>query len=231
MTAPATTPVTAPVTGIAKIFLILLSALAVASCAPAAPPIDENPLQVGLRTTVKAFGRHYETEVTEVHGGYSVWKMRWEEQLFTAYKVYRGIFPVFGRSEDFYYHNEVDVGAIDQLFPLKVGNEVSLEGLFQNSETDGDGQLWAHIVVQGKSEINLQDSKIPVFLIDVSIERKGGKKADYWESRRLWYSPELGFSLKTEYQQGEERFTVRVLSVESPGDGDPAPRNLGTVMI
>lgn len=141
----------------------------------------------------------------------------------------------FGRSEDSSYHNLIDVTAIDSLFPLEVGKEVSLEGTYVDSKSEGEGRLWAHIVVQGESEIDIKDRTVPVFLIDISIERQGssGGKASRWQSRTLWYSPELGFSMKTEYQEGDERFTVRVLSVDVPGDGDnpPTQRNLGTVMI
>lgn len=219
-------------TATARVIFILLSALLAASCAPAASPVDENPLRPGLRATLKAFGNLYQAEVSEVHGGYSTWKLLWEDRVVTVYKVYRGIFPVFGREGESFYHNQVDVTLIDQLFPLEVGKEVSLEGLYQSSKTEGDGRLWSHIVVQGKAEINIKGRKIPVFRIELSIERQG-EKGSQWENRTLWYSPELGFSLKTEYQQGDEHFTVRILSVEIPGDqgSPPTPRNLGTVMI
>ena len=219
-------------TATARVIIVLLSALLAASCAPAAAPSDENPLRPGLRVTLKAFGNIYAAEVSEVHGGYSMWNLTWEGRVVTVYKVYRGIFPIFGREGESFYHNQVDVSLPDPLFPLEVGNEVSLGGLFESSKTEGDAPLWAQVVVQGEAEISIKGRKIPVFLIEVSIERQG-ETGSHWESRTLWYSQELGFSLKTEYQQGGERFTVRVLSVDVPGSqsGPPTRRNLGTVMI
>lgn len=222
-------------TATAKAFLVLLSTLLAVSCSPVAPPVDENPLREGSRLTMKAFGNLYEAEVTEVHGGYSTWKLRWKKQVFTVFKVYRGIFPIYGRSEESSYHNVVDVAAIDQLFPLEVGKEVSLRGFREDSKSGGEQRLWAHIVVQGEAEIEIRDRIIPVFLIEVSIESQigPGGEASRWQSRTLWYSQELGFSLKTEYQEGDEYFTVRVLSLDLPGEngGLPPRRNLGTVMI
>lgn len=219
-------------TATVRVIFTLFSALLAVSCAPAASPSDENPLHPGLRATLKAFGHIYAAEVSEVQGGYSTWNLKWEDRVVTVYKVYRGIFPIFGREGESFYHNQVDVTLLDALFPLKVGNEVSLGGLYQSSKTEGDGPLWAQVVVQGEAEISIKGRKIPVFLIELSIERQG-EKGSHWENRTLWYSPELGFSLKTEYQQGDELFTVRVLSVDVPGDesGPPTRRNLGTVMI
>lgn len=219
-------------TATVRVTIVLLSAFLVGACAPAAAPVDGNPLRPGLSATLKAFGNLYEVEVSEVHGGYSTWQLRWEDRVVTVYKLYRGLFPVFGREEESFYHNQVDVTLLDPLFPLEVGKEVSLEGLYQSSMTEGDGRLWLHIAVQGRDEISIKGRKLPVFLIDLNIERKNAAGSQ-WESRTLWYSPELGFSLKTEYRRGGETFTVRVLSVEVPGnDGNPATRrNLGTVMI
>lgn len=219
-------------TATVRAIIALLSALLVASCAPAAAPSDENPLHPGLRATLKAFGNIYTAEVSEVHGGYSTWKLLWEDRVVTVYKVYRGIFPVFGREGESFYHNQVDVTLLDPLFPLEVGNEVSLGGLFESNKTEGRAPLWAQVTVTGEAKISIKGREVPVFLIEVSIERQGDT-GSHWENRTLWYSPELGFSLKTEYQQGDERFTVRVLSVDDPGDesGLPTRRNLGTVMI
>ena len=143
-----------------------------------------------------------------------------------------GTVQVLGRGGESFEHNQVEGTLLGPLFPLEVGNEVSLGGLFESSKTEGRAPLWAQITVTGEAEINIKGRKIPVFLIEVSIERQGDT-GSHWENRTLWYSPELGFSLKTEYQQGDEHFTVRVLSVDDPGDesGPPTRRNLGTVMI
>lgn len=215
-----------------RVIIVFLAASLAVACAPAAPPADENPVRPGLRTTVKAFGHIYQTEVFEVRGGYSTWKMLWKDQVVSVFKVYRGLFAVLGREGESLYRNEIDVTLIDQLFPMEVGKEVDLEGLYQDAKTEGDGRLWVHIVIEGETEIKIKGRKVPVFVIEMSIERKSsaGRR---WESRTLWYSPELGFSLKTEYRQGDESFTIRVLSMEVPAE-DAAPpnrRNLGTVVI
>jgi hypothetical protein len=221
-------------TASARIILVLASAWLAASCAPADPAADPYPLEPGLRTTIKAFGNHYESEAVDVQNGYSSWKVRWGDHVVATYKIYKGIFPIFSRergSEDF-YHYEADMAAIDSLFPLAVGNEATLEGTYQDNMNEGAGKLWSHILVRKESEIMVKDHRLPVFLIDITIEKDiGGSSVR--ESRTLWYSPELGFSLKTEYRWGEKTYSVRVLSVELPeGGGAERPqRNLGTVMI
>lgn len=221
-------------TATAQILLVLLSAWIVVSCAPADPAVGEYPLEPGLRTTIKAFGHHYDSQAVEVGDGYSSWKVRWGEHVVATYKIYKGIFPIFSRergSKDF-YHYEADMAAVDSLFPLAVGNETTLEGTYQDNMSEGAGKLWSHILVRAKSEITIKDHRLPVFLIDLTIEKNfDGNTAR--ESRTLWYSPELGFSLKTEYQWQDKSYSIRVLSVEFPEatGTEPPRRNLGTVMI
>lgn len=221
-------------TATARIILLFLSGWLVASCEPVDTSVGEYPLEAGLRTTIKAFGNHYESEAVDVHDGYSSWKVRWGEHVVATYKIYKGIFPIFSReagNEEFYHH-EADMAAIDELFPLRVGNETSLEGTYQDNKSDGTGRLWSHILVREESEIMVEDRRLPVFLIDITIEKDFGGNS-VREERTLWYSPELGFSLKTEYRWEGQSYYIRVLSVQLPeGSGTDMPRRvLGTVVI
>lgn len=217
-----------------QLLSVLCLSFLVASCGQRESVEAAYPLKTGTIVTLKAFDRLYDSEVVRVGAGYSSWKTKWGDQEVSRHKEYRGVMVVSGREGDIEFYREFDVSAVDKLFPLKVGAETSFGGIYRNEKAGTQRPFWTHMLVRAADSVKLKSGEVPVFIIDVTSKIETGQGTERTE-RVMWYSPDLGISLKTEYRRGEEYFQLRVLKVKPPSGAadpmEPSRRSLGTVMI
>jgi hypothetical protein len=217
-----------------KVFFTLLLLGVLASCDPPAVDVEEPALQVGTIANVKIFGHHYKAEVTSANEGYVVWSYSWKQTPVYKFKTYRGLMTVFSVEEGFKRSSTFDRETLDALFPLEVGKEASLEGINWSEREGVESPFWVNIFVREKTTIKIKKSEYPVYIIDFSfIEDHPDGTKNYIKT--IWYSAEMETSLRTDFAMGDETFSMRVISLNSPDDfkdtDENEPEGLGTVRL
>jgi hypothetical protein len=207
-----------------------LLAGALGSCSPSSDAGPDTPLLAGVVTTVKALGRIYTREVTEVKGNIIVWETRLNDQRLFTRKMYLNLFELYGREEGGTFVNEIDTSVIDGLFPLAVGNEISTSGVQFDSRKDGEASLSVHILVRDTSKVEIKGSSYDVYVIDVSVSVERGE-----ETRTIattyWHAPMLGLNLKTRLAVDGQIYWIHVIDIQSPAEAERQRKGLGTVLI
>ena len=192
------------------------------------------PFEPGLEIKVKAFGHYYYSEVVKAEGAYVTWKLRWNERVVSLRKVYKGLITVYESELERSFVNEFETASIDELFPLKVGKETSFKGYRISKEDGTEIPFWMHMVVRGEEVIKVRDQEHRTFVIEITKEYEKPDEIVTVTST-IWYAPELGFSLKSDYRSKDEHFQMHVLSIITPEEEDPEGarrrRTLGTVRI
>lgn len=192
------------------------------------------PFEPGLEIKVKAFGQYYYSEVVKAEGGYVTWKLRWNERVVSLRKVYKGLITVYESELERSFVNEFETASIDELFPLKVGKETSFKGYRVSKEDGTEIPFWVHMVVREEDVIKVRDQEHRTFIIEITTEYEKPDEI-VTVTRTLWYAPELGFSLKSDYRSQDEHFQMHVLSIIRPEEEGPEGarrrRTLGTVRI
>ena len=192
------------------------------------------PFEPGLEIKVKAFGQYYYSEVVKAEGGYVTWKLRWNERVVSLRKVYKGLITVYESELERSFINEFESASIDELFPLKIGKEISFKGYRVSKEDGTETPFWVHMVVQKEDVIKVRDQEYRTFVIEITTEYEKPNEI-VTVTRILWYAPELGFSLKSDYRSQDEHFQMHVLSIIRPEEEGPEGarrrRTLGTVRI
>lgn len=187
------------------------------------------PLPEGLRAQINMGGHSYELEVAEVEGRVATLQYFWQDQLVSERQQYRGLYSLAGFDGGVRFINEIDTDAIDGLFPLKVGREVSFGGVTHYDSTNMTGSLWVTLAVVDTAEVAIKDGRFEVFVIHVStvLSIDGRNKS---VTRVLYYSPDLGLPLKMDMSDGARRSYWRITSIDMPPARGRRNR-LGTVMI
>ncbi len=217
-----------------RAFFTLLLLGVLASCDPPAVDVEEPALQVGTIANVKIFGHHYKAEVTSVHEGYVVWSYSWKQTPVFKFKTYRGLMTVSSEEEGFKSSSTFDRVILDDLFPLEVGKEASLEGIHWSEREGVESPFWVNIYVREETTIIIKESEYPVYIIDFSfIEDHPDGTKNYVKT--IWYSAEMETSLRTDFVMADETFSMRVVSLNSPDDFEETdenePEGLGTVRL
>ena len=104
------------------------------------------------------------------------------------------------------YEYSFSEGAIDSLFPLKIGKKASI------SRAKGD-RVWAdEIEVVGTETVEVPAGIFDVFVIETKSRRIGGR----WRGERLnYYAPALGWNVKIETSDNEgNTWTWHVTAVD-----------------
>jgi hypothetical protein len=192
------------------------------------------PFEPGVELKIKAFGHYYYSEVVKAEGPYVTWKLRWNDRVVSMRKDYKGLISVYVSELEQSFVNEFETASIDQLFPLAVGKDVSFKGFRVSKEDGTEVPFWVHMAVREESVIKVRDKAHNTFVIEVTTEYEKPDRT-VTVTRTLWYAPELGFSLKSDYRSADEHFQMHVLSIITPEeeglDEDRRRRTLGTVRI
>lgn len=221
-------------TTILRITLTAFLLALVSACDSKEEPDYVFPFPPGVELKVKAFGHFYWLEAVKADGAYVTWKVRWNERVVLLRKVYKGLISVYETEAERTFVNEFDTAAIDSLFPLASGNETSFKGTRILKEEGTETPFWAHIAIRKEEMIKVRDKEYRTFVIDITTEFERAE-GTVTVSRTLWFSPELGFGLKSEYRSDSEQFGTRVLAIALPNepeqDRERRRNNLGTVRI
>lgn len=212
----------------------ILMLILIGGCDPAEEADYTFPFEPGLELKVKAFGQYYYSEVVKAEGAYVTWKLRWNERVVSLRKVYKGLITVYESELERSFVNEFESAAIDKLFPLKIGKETSFKGYRISKEDGTEIPFWVHMVVQEEALVKVRDQEHRTFVIEITTEYEKLNEI-VTVTRTLWYAPELGFSLKSDYRSQDEHFQMHVLSIitreEEDLEGTRRRRTLGTVRI
>ena len=208
---------------------IFLAIVIVSACGEQPDDGGFYALPEGLRAQVYMEGQVFEMEVAAVAGQTAILQYFWQDRLVSERRQYRGLFSLSGYDGDIRFVSDVDTAAIERLFPLKIGNEVSFGGTFRYEASNFSGSLWVTMAVVDTDEVAIKDGRFDVFVVHVStmLSVAGEVRS---VTRVLYYSPELGLPLKMEMSDGMRRSYWRITALDmSPSR---VRRNrLGTVMI
>ena len=214
-----------PVRWLAALFVIVI----LSACGEQAENGQTYSLPEGLRAQINMGGQAYEMEVADVADRIATLHYFWQGRLVSERQQYRGLFSLSGHDGDVRFINDIDTSAIDALFPLKVGHEISFGGNTRYEATNFSGSLWVTIAVADKAEVAIKDGRFDVFVLHVStVLSMAGETRTI--TRVLYYSPELGLPLKMEMSDGVRRSYWRITAIDMPPSRMRRNR-LGTVMI
>lgn len=219
---------------ILRTIFFLAIALFVASCEPPQQTHEIASVKPGTVATVKISGHHYRAEATHAENGYVLWNFDWKKHPVFKYKSYRGMMNVYWEEEGFKSSSTFDETIIDNMFPLAVGKEASLQGKNYSEKKGDEFSFWATISVREKTKMKIKEAEYDVFIIDFSfIENHPEGTKNYVKT--IWYWPELEISLKTDYVTDDGVFSMRVVSLDEPDtfeeDEEDEPEGLGTVRL
>lgn len=205
----------------------VLSALLFA-CADPVPEQGISALPVGTIAVVKTDGRVFESELVYMEGPFSKWEFK-EYQLLRKY--YRGLYTISGANNKSEFWYEFDVHELDSLFPMAVGNEVSVKGKFFSEKAEGV-KFWSHLSIRGTDQVLTKQGTQDVFVVDVVTEMTTDE-GPIRMTKTIWYSPKYGMDLKLSITEQGKEYITRILDVQIP-KGPPSNRRkkgMGTVLI
>lgn len=122
--------------------------------------------------------------------------------------------------------NEFEPAPLETLFPLEVGKEVSFSGIYHENGDPRDVTFWAHVFVRGTDEILIHDQRFPVYIVDITIDYDRSDEPTRME-RTVWYSEDLGMSLKSRSVYGDITWAHHVLDLDIPKQGGGRSRRKG----
>lgn len=219
-----------------KLFRILSLTFfgAISACGQADSDKTVFPLVPGIKAVATSMGYHFEEEAVAVDGNIVNWRTKWKNQTVATSKLYRGIYPLEVKEENYGFANDFAFEKIDSLFPLSVGKEVSFSGTNQKlGGASPKDQIWVLMTVREITEIELKGGTQEVFVIEIITDTTTDQGV-LKETKTLWYSEKLGMSLKKETRVGGKSFVYRVLELfipDIPADDADRKRNLGTILI
>lgn len=206
-------------------------AVIVASCSPAHDQPPTYQADEGLTGMINSDGQVFSIEVTKVDGPVATIVTRWEDQFVSERSFYRGIFAVAGSDRGVSFENSIDGSVLDSLFPLAIGKEATVRGTYRiERDTVTEGETYTVVAVRDTAYVETKDAKHEVFILDITTDLTLlGRTTQY--TKTVWYSPELGLTLKTVLTDGRLNFHTRVLSLVRPENTQPRQNPTGTVMI
>ncbi|HUF87943.1 MAG TPA: hypothetical protein VMM59_11230, partial [Thermohalobaculum sp.] len=96
------------------------------------------------------------------------------------------------------------------LWPLEVGRSVT----FQRQRLS-DGAVWVHAVtVTGTETVDTDFGPVETFVIEETVTGAGGNR---WQAARTqWFSPQLGWSVRSEWQAPEDTGSWKIAAIALP---------------
>lgn len=205
-----------------------------AACDPVARAPATPSAIVGTRAVIQRHGQELFAEVTKIADKLVTTEYFWNDERVVVHNYYRGLYNVSGIEFGYQYEADFDYNTLEQLFPLKVGKEVSFSGNTKNINRGTAIDFWTNIHVIGEKTIPLSSGDRKVFVVDIITEYKKGNEAKR-KTNTVYYDPELSMVLKSVIHEDGYQSYWRAVSVELPGNArKPSPiqqRRAGTVMI
>ncbi len=198
--------------------------------APASPKTE-----VGTRAYVKGQGKEVIAQVTKVKGKLVTVEILLDGERVAIRDYYRGLVVVSGTESGVRYESEVNQAELETLFPLKVGNQVSLPGITLNVDRGTRTPFHISLQVVDETTLELLSGARRVFVVDMQSRfEKDGETIN--RSYRYYFDPEISMTLKTYIYLKDKEQVWRTVSIELPGERKirPTPEQRlrsGTVMI
>ncbi len=207
--------------------LVMLATLALASCGPHGEP--PWPVEAGFAARVRVGGEIYEMEVTRVDGLLAHLEYRWKGRVIAASDVYRGLFAVAGFDEGGEFRHDIDLGAIDRLFPLGAGRSATVEGTAYVSGRAGAGRLFATFAVLRQEPVRVGDRRFETVVVRVVTRLVFADGDSEQVVRVIHYAPRLGLPVRMRFESGGRTVHWQMLAIERRPRG--RANRLGTVAI
>jgi len=199
---------------------------------PAAPPREAVP--EGTVFVIAADEAKYKSEATRVDAGFITWTYFWKNRVAGTSKSYRGLVFLSSEEENHRRWIELDLAAIDRIFPLAVGRAIAFTGE-EHSEHEGlVFPVAGTMTVRARETMTLQDKTYEIYVIDLALteKRPGGDRVFL---KIMWYAADLEMPLRTDYVVDGRTHSMTVVDIIPPGGADPEeddePRGLGTVRL
>ena len=213
--------------------LLLLVILAVAACSP---PTQESKFPTtpqGITAVISQQSQDFDWEVTDVANNIITASTFWNGERVIHRKLYRGLYPIYGMEFGKSFEVDFDYELLDQIFPLKPGNDVTFEGTLNLLEGNYQASTIVHIQVKDTGTLEIDGVSYPVHIIKISTQFSYGDVSDITHNT-LYYSSELGLTLKSVTKAAGSPSYWRIKSIDVPKDAKPKRRRnnrAGTVMI
>ncbi len=192
--------------------------------------------EVGTNAIIKRHGQELILDVTDVTGNILSTEISWNGELVASRQYYRGLYPMSGIEYGYQFEMDFDETALEQLFPLKVGKEVSFNGNLKIIDNGTALDAWVHLQVVAEKSMKITSGTYTVFVVEVISEFSKDDRSER-KSNIIYYAPDLGMILKfVNHQNGQQSFW-RVVSIDSPDKSSrikPVKKQnirSGTVMI
>lgn len=200
------------------------------------PPTEDNRFPttpLGITAVISQQSQDFDWEVTDITNDIVTTATYWNRERVIHRKLYRGLYPIYGMEFGKSFEVDFDYKILDQLFPLKVGKEVSFKGTMNLLEDQYQAETVVHIEVKGMGVQQIGETSYPVSIIKVTTHFSSGAASDVTHNT-LYYSSDLGLILKSVTKGSGAQSYWRIRSIDIPLDAKPKPRRrspAGTVMI
>ncbi len=213
------------------VVMALVAALVMTTALAACGPRGEQawPLEPGFAALVRVGGETYEMEITGVDGLLAHLEYRWKGQVVAAADVYHGLVAVSGHDEKGGFRRDVDLAAIDGLFPLDIGHSVTLEGTAFADGRAGPAKLSTTIAVLRREQVRIADHHFETFVVRIVDRLAFPDGTSEQMIRTLHYAPRLGLPVRIRFESGGRTVHWQMLAIERRPRG--RANRLGTVAI
>lgn len=213
--------------------LFLLMVLAVAACSPPTEEARFPTTPPGITAIISQQSKDFDWEVTDITNDIITTATYWNNQRVIHRKLYRGLYPIYGMEFGKSVEVDFDYKILDELFPLKVGNEVTFEGTMNLLEDNYQAQTIVNMKVANTGIQQVGDTAYPIYRIDVITQFSSGDVSDITHNT-LYYSVDLGLVLKSVTKGPGAKSYWRIRSIDVPKNSKPKKRRRnpsGTVLI
>ena len=214
-------------------WLVLL--VAVSACSPPEVEKPTSVLRPNIVTTIKAYGEYFSSEIIKIDGSAVIWESSWGGQVVVRQKLFQNIFPISINDEEASVYNEFDGAKLEELFPLKLGNEIVFEGLQYNSNTEGAVPFWAIVSVDGVKTIDVEGESYETLVINIVIETEAANTRNT-SITTIWHANRIGVNLRSKHQNiigGNPNQVIKfeVVNIDFPDQLREEGKNVGTTRI
>lgn len=213
--------------------LFLLMVLAVAACSPPAEKDRFPTTPPGITAIISQQSQDFDWEVTDITNDIITTATYWNRERVIHRKLYRGLYPIYGMEFGKSFEVDFDYKILDELFPLKVGNEVTFEGTMNLLEDNYQAQTIVNMKVASTGIKQIGAATYPVYRIDITAQFSSGSVSDI-NYNTIYYSADLGLILKSVTKGSGAKSYWNIRSIDVPKDSKPKKRRRrpsGTVLI
>ena len=213
--------------------LLLVVLLTVTACSPPTGNDRFPTTPLGITAIISQQSQEFDWEVTDITNDIITTATYWKRERVIHRKLYRGLYPVYGMEFGKSFEVDFDYKILDQLFPLKIGGEVSFEGTMNLLEDNYHAQTLVHMQVMDTGIQQIGDTSYPVYIINITTRFSSGNVSDVTHNT-LYYSNDLGLILKSVTKGSGAQSYWRIRSIDIPIDSKPKKRRrnpAGTVRI